>query len=127
MSIIVMLNEKFRERVQGAWEFVTSDSDRFGHFFHRALELQINHENHGLDLRIRRFLLIFTIHAFQSLEQSVVRSECLRLVTISMWKCLASESALERVLSSSTQLRKVWNKAEKKASQMGEWLVHGLP
>ncbi|KAI9364882.1 intron-binding protein aquarius [Zopfochytrium polystomum] len=118
LSIVVMLNEKFRERVAGAWNAVCQQPDKFTQFFTECLQLLVNHDEHSIDLRVRRFLLVFLTNAFQSLDNAVVRSCCLRLVSIGTWRCLANT---ENLLSVSPQLRKAWNKSQKNlSSDQGE-------
>ncbi|KAJ1567837.1 hypothetical protein HK405_004599 [Cladochytrium tenue] len=120
LSIVVMLNEKYRERIPGVWMLVTSDEPKFSAFFSKVLHLQVEHEDAGLDLLLRRFLLVFLINAFQSLENSSVRSECLRLVSIGIWRQLDGSAARNALFSEHPHLRKAWNKNERKLSQMGE-------
>jgi len=71
-----MVNEKFRENVLAPWAcFHTTEEARFGRFFQRVLGLR----NEGqLSIREETTYLLFLINAFQSLEDSMVRPECLR-------------------------------------------------
>ncbi|KAJ3080056.1 hypothetical protein HK102_003346, partial [Quaeritorhiza haematococci] len=127
LSIVVMVNEKFHERVSGVWDtFTSTDPEKFTAFFHKVLELLVdpiipnttntNGDSTGseLTLQVRRFLLIFLIHCFQSLENPVVRSQCMKLVNVSVWHCLVDDSKREQELTSNPQLVRMWLALEKK-------------
>ncbi|KAJ3194415.1 hypothetical protein HK101_002735 [Irineochytrium annulatum] len=117
LSIVVLLNEKFRERVSGVWNTITVDGAKFSAFFSKALKLLKPPKGSKPNiLQIRLYLLSFLIHAFQSLENGVVRGEVLRLTGISIWTCL-SEQRRENELARAAHLRKSWNKAERKYDQ----------
>ncbi|KAI8818102.1 uncharacterized protein EV422DRAFT_602692 [Fimicolochytrium jonesii] len=119
LSIVVLVNEKFRQRIVGVWDIFGGDASRFSGLVSRILELLIssNSEMHDgqihLDLELRRFLLIFLINMFQSLEHPLVRAECLRLVNIAMWDCVV-ERRRERELNMYPERRALWEKAEAK-------------
>ncbi|KAG0254200.1 hypothetical protein DFQ27_006997 [Actinomortierella ambigua] len=110
LSIILMVNEKFRSRVP-AWEIFEKQPANFQSFFHEALRLSTDQE---LDLRTRRLLLVFMINCFQSLENALVRTECMRLVSLSTWHNLVSQARREEEFKENTQLLKFWNHLEKK-------------
>ncbi|TPX64939.1 hypothetical protein SpCBS45565_g05517 [Spizellomyces sp. 'palustris'] len=81
LSIVVMVNEKFRECVSGIWDIFSEDTSKFSGLVSRVLRLLVEPlqlaggEGVELGLQTRRFLLIFLIHLFQSLENAQVRSE----------------------------------------------------
>lgn len=54
------------------------DGDKFTAFFRRAIRLVVPPESDQLSLDIQRYVLTFLIHAFQSLENGLVRRECLK-------------------------------------------------
>ncbi|KAI9094430.1 hypothetical protein DFS34DRAFT_249440 [Phlyctochytrium arcticum] len=111
LSIIIMINEKFRENGQGVWDILTEDPTKFSAFVARALKLLV--EADGIDFQIRRFILIFAKHLFQSLENTHVRAECLRLASISCWSCLV-DTQRERALSMYDERRAAWDRFEAK-------------
>ena len=63
---------------------------------------------------IRTHVLLFIIHAFQSLDCAIVRKECAPLVSISIWCNLATEEKRDALLDSNTQLRKAWRASAKR-------------
>lgn len=89
MSIVVMLNEKFRERVE-VWKMFKNDSEKFENFFHQVLEMILKNENEltASDLREQIALLIFLNHCFNSMEVEICRNEAKKLVSLSMWSSL---------------------------------------
>ncbi|KAJ3334362.1 hypothetical protein HDU76_000055 [Blyttiomyces sp. JEL0837] len=98
LSIIVMLNEKFRERIAGAWDTMTENRTKFGAFFTEVLQILVD----------------------PSLEHDVVRTECMRLVNISIWSCLVTDEKRELEFGQAPQLRKIWNKTERKLAGLDE-------
>ena len=73
LSMLIMVNEKFRENVS-AWACFHKDEDKFPLFFARALGLQ----EQDLSLVQRRILVTFLVNVFQSLEDKMVRERCLK-------------------------------------------------
>ncbi|KAF7727161.1 hypothetical protein EC973_007936 [Apophysomyces ossiformis] len=59
-------------------------------------------------------LLEYTQYLEKSLENTLVRTECLKLVSIATWTQLAKESRRENMFNEFVQLRKVWNTNVKK-------------
>ncbi|TPX36654.1 hypothetical protein SmJEL517_g01341 [Synchytrium microbalum] len=133
LCLVININEKFREKQFSVWSsFLTTpdtDSVKFAAFFKRVIQLLLTPldlnsytytyhttatKNIELDLQIRRFLLVFMIHSFASLETSIVRSECLKLAGVSTWSCLVDEDARESIFKKAVSTRKLWNRAEKK-------------
>ncbi|KAF9974942.1 hypothetical protein BGZ73_001565 [Actinomortierella ambigua] len=110
LSIVLMVNEKFRSRVP-AWETFEKQPVNFQSFFQEVLRLSTDQE---LSLRTRRILLVFMINCFQSLENVLVRTECMRLVSLSTWHNLISQARREEEFKENTQLLKFWNHLEKK-------------
>eukprot|EP00803_Ostreobium_quekettii_P001943 evm.model.scf_2381.2 EVM.evm.TU.scf_2381.2 scf_2381:10191-21993(-) len=112
MSIILMVNEKFREGVS-AWACFHEREEGFAAFFQRVLELS--------DLReMRRHeqiaYLMFMISSFQSLEDAMVRSQVLRLVSLPLWHGL-SDGRLKLELHAHSQLAKRWHRLAKKEAK----------
>ncbi|ORY43824.1 hypothetical protein BCR33DRAFT_717461 [Rhizoclosmatium globosum] len=117
LSIAALLNEKCRERVAGPWRLLTEDPEKFSRLFKDVLKLLISD---SLPIESRRVLLVFLIHAFQSLENDIVRAESMKLVGISIWHSLRDAEKLEMELDKGSGLRKSWNKAEKKRANATE-------
>lgn len=82
-----MVNEKFRENVP-AWEsFSGGSNEKFAGFFGASLALRADAA--GWQTHERVTYLLFMIHAFQSLEQEVVRKQVLQLVSLPLWHALS--------------------------------------
>ncbi|XP_060606233.1 RNA helicase aquarius-like [Ruditapes philippinarum] len=84
MSIILIVNEKFRERVP-PWICFKKKSDHFAAFFHHILETTLSDVR---SLKEQSFLIIFLIHCFRSLEMDLIREQVQRLVSLPIWTCL---------------------------------------
>jgi len=109
LSIVLMVNEKFRERVP-AWTPFLMRSAQFPGFFNHILRLTLQKtkdeeaENkmeeaseeesdkeekpRKLSLREQMSLLIFLDHCFTSMEVDIIREEVQKLVSLSMWESL---------------------------------------
>lgn len=85
--------------------------DEFSNLFHRILSMSIDQ---SLSTFSRLFIISFTISAFQSLENALIRKECAPLVSISIWHNLCSDEARERVLGKNPTTRKAWRAAAKR-------------
>lgn len=86
MSIILMVNEKFRENVP-AWDGFSQREDALPGFFNRVVTLKA-----GRQLRQHEKIayLMFAINAFQSLENSAVRARVLKLASLPLWHALST-------------------------------------
>ncbi|CAG8741708.1 11114_t:CDS:2, partial [Acaulospora morrowiae] len=116
LSIVLMVNEKFRERV-AAWDSFVNLPDQFPKFFMRVLHLSISD---ALTLQVRKFILVFLIHAFQSLENPLLRKECIILVSLVTWHCFGSKSLREQEFTSNKNLKKQWKAFEKRYKNADE-------
>jgi intron-binding protein aquarius len=67
-----------------------------------------------LQLSIRNQLLCFIVSAFQSLDSSLVRKECVPLVSIGIWNNLSSEEIRNTQLDKYPQTKKAWRAAGKR-------------
>ena len=125
LSIVLMVNEKFRERVP-AWTSFLKKPEKFPVFFQRVLELSLKvkpkEELEGesteskLDLKEQSFLLVFLDHCFTSMEVDIIREQVQKLVSLSMWEALLPkrrESELKKV----PKWRKYWRAIAKKDSK----------
>ncbi|KAI1313886.1 hypothetical protein EDD11_002421 [Mortierella claussenii] len=116
LSIVLMVNEKFRSRVE-AWGTFEESPEHFSAFFAEVLRLCLQ-EDEEVDLRMKRYLLVFVINCFQSLENALIRSECMRLVSLSTWHSLVSAAKREAEFKEYPQLLKFWKHLEKKFDAM---------
>ncbi|KAG2235903.1 P-loop containing nucleoside triphosphate hydrolase protein [Thamnidium elegans] len=110
ISICLIVNEKSRQNVS-PWDAFGTDAEKFSLFFKRVIRLLTNAD---LSLFLSRSVLIFLIQCFQSLENDLVRTECLKLVTIGIWNQLAHEGKREQMFNEYPNLLKLWNSSNKK-------------
>lgn len=88
MSIVVMVNEKFRERVN-AWTIFHKYPKEFPEFFHQILEAcLIKKHLTAAYLKEQTALILFLNYCFNSMEVELCRDQAKRLVSLSMWSCL---------------------------------------
>ncbi|EDW66854.2 RNA helicase aquarius [Drosophila virilis] len=115
MSIVIMSNEKFRERVE-VWNVFEQLPEQYPAFFHHVLESclpdQATKQNRST-LRERTALLIFLNHCFNSMEVELCRDQAKRLVSLSMWHCLQPRRR-EQELREVPEWRKYWKRLQKK-------------
>ncbi|MCO5611849.1 hypothetical protein L7F22_066108 [Adiantum nelumboides] len=113
MSIILMVNEKFRENIP-AWKCFHDKKEKFEPFLKRILSLK----DQGRDMNVaeKTNYLLFVIHSFQSLEDEMVRGPALKLVTLQLWHYL-SPGRLQMELSLHEQLIEHWKKLIKKEAR----------
>ncbi len=116
MSIILMMNEKFREGV-APWESMfgrdsAGTSDKFAALFDEVLQL---HESRArpLSMHERASYTLFLINCFQSLEQRSVRQAALRLLSLPLWEAL-SPGRRQLELTAFPQLRRHWQHLQAK-------------
>ncbi|GLT61707.1 hypothetical protein SLA2020_343940 [Shorea laevis] len=111
ISMILMVNEKFRENV-AAWICFYDRKDVFKGFLGRVLHLK---EGKELTIAEKTNYLVFMINAFQSLEDEVVRETVLRLASLRSWQSL-SYGRFQMELCMNPDLIKKWKKMIKKES-----------
>lgn len=109
MSIVLMVNEKFKENV-AAWLTFEAPKDLFSSFFSSFLALRTQHT---LTSSQQHAYLSFLTYAFQSLENEMVRKETLKLVGLPLWHAL-SAGRLQLELHEHPQLVKPWKNLAKK-------------
>ncbi|XP_003696210.1 RNA helicase aquarius isoform X1 [Apis florea] len=112
MSIVVMVNEKFRERVQ-VWEAFEKNSEHFSDFFQKVLEACLEESIMDFDLKEQTALIVFLNHCFNSMEVSLVREEVKRLVSLAMWISL-QQGRRELEFRKYPKWRKYWKVIRKK-------------
>ncbi|XP_066245723.1 RNA helicase aquarius [Euwallacea similis] len=86
LSIVIMVNEKFRERVQ-VWQAFRKFNKHFPDFFQRVLEACLEDEL-LVTIKEQMALLVFLNHCFNSMEEAICRDQVKRLVSLSMWVSL---------------------------------------
>lgn len=99
-----------------------TDAAKFALLFNRVIRLLTDSE---LSLFLSRQVLMFLIQCFQSLENNVVRTECLKLVTIGIWTHLAHQGKREELFGDYPNLQKLWNSNNKKMVAASKvWFTH---
>ncbi|KAI8476245.1 MAG: hypothetical protein J3K34DRAFT_511964 [Monoraphidium minutum] len=125
MSIVAMVNQKFREGVP-AWTCFHTREDAFSGFFRRVLELRAPEPLAALSQHERTAYVLFFTNVFASLEDEMVRGQALRLVSLPLWHALGP-GRLQLELHAQPALAKRWKallkkdaKAAKEAAKGGE-------
>lgn len=90
MSIIIMVNEKFRERVP-AWQCFAKQPEHFPELFKLVTELSLNKE---LSFAEQCSVISFLDNCFNSLEVDCVRVEVMKLCSLTVWVNLLPVCAL---------------------------------
>uniref|UniRef100_A0A1D2ABG5 Intron-binding protein aquarius n=2 Tax=Auxenochlorella protothecoides TaxID=3075 RepID=A0A1D2ABG5_AUXPR len=114
LSILAMVNEKFREGVPAWTCFRQSRPEVFPAFFRAFLALKAT--DGELHMHERITYLLFAINAFQSLEEEAVRKEVLRLVSLPLWHAL-SPGRLQLELHDHPALLKHWRHAARREAR----------
>jgi len=81
LSLVWMINEKFRERLP-AWQIIELTPEHFSHFFSEVLGLLLD-EGPPFSQQIE--MVTFLNNAFNSLEVEFVRQEVGRLCSLPIW------------------------------------------
>lgn len=118
MSVIVMVNEKFREGVP-PWESFKQNPEQFRGFFQRIMEISLANED-VVTIKEQSIVLTFLIHCFNSLEMDLIREQLQHLVSLSMWICLLPERLEQELKSVPKKYRKYWEHLKKKEAQADE-------
>ncbi|GAB4832249.1 hypothetical protein Ancab_006264 [Ancistrocladus abbreviatus] len=120
MSMILMVNEKFRENV-AAWICFYDRKDVFKAFLERVLRLK--EQGRCSSIAEMTNYLVFMINAFQSLEDEVVSETVLRLASLQCWHSL-SYGRFQMELCLNPDLIKKWKRMikreAKEAKKQGE-------
>uniref|UniRef100_T1J5U4 RNA helicase aquarius n=1 Tax=Strigamia maritima TaxID=126957 RepID=T1J5U4_STRMM len=120
MSIVIMVNEKFRERVP-AWEVFIKKPDHFSHFFHQVLKVLLEKPD-KYSLKEQTALLVYLNHSLNSVEVDLIRGETKHLISPAMWVSLL-EGRREQEFKNLPKLKKFWKILKKKDSQADEQTV----
>ncbi|VDP22894.1 unnamed protein product [Soboliphyme baturini] len=116
ISILVMVNEKFRERVP-AWNAFKENPDEFESFFKRVLEAALQCDD--LTLREQMIVVQFLDHCFSSVEVDLLRIHIQKLVSLPMWICLPMKIR-DKIFMKNRKLRKYWKVIQKHDSKLSE-------
>jgi intron-binding protein aquarius len=119
MSIVVMINEKYRERVN-VWQTFQKSPQFFGQFLSQIMRLIINNKNNSnneLSFKERIALLVFLIHCFNGVEVDLIREQIQKYVSLPIWTNL-SVNRLQSEFIKSPKLKKYWNAIQKKDKQL---------
>ncbi|XP_066993686.1 RNA helicase aquarius isoform X2 [Anabrus simplex] len=111
MSIVIMINEKFRERVP-SWLPFRKQPEHFPGFFQQVLEACLL-EGPETSLKEQTALLVFLNHCFNSMEVALIRDQVKRLVSLSMWTSL-QPGRREQELKAIPKWRKYWKMIQRK-------------
>lgn len=118
MSLIVMVNEKFRENVP-AWQIFHQRESEFSEFIEKVLDLTDPKERDRMSIQEKTWYIIFIINAFQSLEDETIRKHGLRLLSLASWKSL-NLKRVQHELKSHPKLSKQWNLLQDKNEHLNE-------
>lgn len=130
MSILFLLNEKFRERIE-VWKVFDKEPENFPVLFNRVLlkcleKLDIVKATQVI-VREQTTLLVFLNHCFQSLEVEMCREQAKKLVSLSMWSCLQPKRR-EQEFSDKSEWKKFFKKLQKRdkpeMKEQLEWERH---
>lgn len=121
MSIVVMMNEKFRERVD-VWMSIKKAPQHADAFltqvFHACLE-----EEKKLTFLEKTSLILFLTNTFNSIEVELIREQIKKLLSLSSWACL-HKNRREQELAKMPKWQKYFRKLMKKEDERGpeaEW------
>lgn len=112
MSIVYMVNEKFRERVE-VWPIFENKCKEFPIFFQNIMKACLTEEEHKSDFREQTALLVFLNHCFNGMEIAICRDQVKKLVSLSMWSCL-QPARREQEFKNNQEWKKFWKKIIKK-------------
>jgi len=104
MSIVCMINEKFRENIK-PWDCFREDSSKFETFFQRVL--QAGEAADLLSASERVTYIQFLQNCFQSLEENLINHQVLRLISLPMWINL-NEPYRNKIMQGKSRLLKQW-------------------
>ncbi|BBN15051.1 intron-binding protein aquarius [Marchantia polymorpha subsp. ruderalis] len=118
MSIILMVNEKFRENVP-AWRCFHDREDVFPAFSQRVFTLK-DEKEHVWNIREKINYLLYMIHCFQSLEDEMVRGPVLKLAHLKLWHALSPGRLQLEFFSHPQEVLEPWKKLLKKEAKLAK-------
>jgi intron-binding protein aquarius len=109
MSILLMVNEKFRSGLP-AWETFHTREEVFPEFVKAVCELPFGEKTgkRAMTDEEKGSYILFLINCFQSLENKLVRESFLKLVSLPLWKKVTPKR-LQIELEKYPQLRRHWD------------------
>ncbi|XP_052775236.1 RNA helicase aquarius-like [Mya arenaria] len=113
MSTILIVNEKFRERVP-PWACFKKKPEHFGGMFYRVLQMTLGSSR---SLREQKFLIVFLIHCFRSIELDLLREQVQRLVSLPIWTCLL-QGKRDELFKSNPKYKKFFNFIKKSDAKL---------
>ena len=113
MSIVLMINEKFRENID-VWNHFKEDVTKFSQFFTAITRLSLSDQ---LNIKEKVCLLLFFIKTFGSLEVDLVRKELAKYIAPSIWLNLSDERR-EKEISKMPKLRKLFKQLKDKDAKL---------
>uniref|UniRef100_A0A8R1DM74 Intron-binding protein aquarius n=1 Tax=Caenorhabditis japonica TaxID=281687 RepID=A0A8R1DM74_CAEJA len=117
LSIVVMVNEKFRERTE-AWTTFSESPAHFPTFFHKVLELSLDTSKSTTPAE-QCALLTFLVNSFGSVETKIVHEQTKKLTSIEIWEGLLDSQRAD-LFKKQKKLRKVWENVQKKIKNEDE-------
>lgn len=114
MSIVCLLNEKFREKVE-VWKVFEKNTANFSVFFQKVLEKCLDNPEKITPgfMREQYALLIFLNHCFSSMEVELCREQAKKLVSLAMWSCLQPKRR-DQELNAIPEWKRFWKKLQKR-------------
>ena len=110
LSVVVLVNEKFRERIP-AWESFEKNPEPFNAFFHHLTHAMLDTAN-AFSLKEQMHMVIFLNHLYNSIESDLILTEISNTISYHILSCL-SEGQLQTVLDEFPN----WTKAVKRTSK----------
>ncbi|KAL2620782.1 hypothetical protein R1flu_000987 [Riccia fluitans] len=117
MSIVLMVNEKFRENVP-AWRCFHDREDVFPAFCQRVFTLK--DQERVWNIREKTNYLLFMIHCFQSLEDEMVRAPVLKLAHLKLWHALSRGRLQMEFFFHPKEVLEPWKKLLKKEAKLAK-------
>jgi intron-binding protein aquarius len=115
LSIVIMVNEKFRERVF-AWQcFLDDTPEEFSSLFSSVLKLMIGNET--TTLAERAILIKFLDNCVNSLEIDLIRCQVQKICGLPMWTSICSNRR-QFEFKNFPKLKKYWKAIEKNDAKL---------
>jgi hypothetical protein len=118
LSIMVMMNEKFKESTN-SFDSFTSCDEKFIAFFNHVVSLAFSDPL----VSSKQYMTVyieFLTHMFRSLDNSIVRQNVLQFVSLPIWEALPV-SVIDGLLEAHPQIQRHWKQlAHQKSSKKGE-------
>jgi len=115
LSIVIMINEKFRERVPVWDSFKCENSLKFSEFFNCVLKLCLNSFKDryvNISYQEQSFLIKFLDNCINSLEVDMIRAEIQKICGLPIWISL-NENRREQEFQKFPKLQKFWRAVQK--------------